>query len=103
MAINQIAVLRNPALAALPLYLLLGCLALQHQLLISQLQVPCREVQLLINLSVLLIHLAQHLQLLCQVLQKIQESVKCEEIQELCLCTKPIPEPPPFSLCHKGT
>lgn len=49
--------------------LLLGRLAFQHELLVSQLQVPCCQVQLLIDLRVLFVHLPQHLQLLGQVLQ----------------------------------
>lgn len=49
---------------AVPLDLLLGSLAFQHELLVSQLQVPCCQVQLLVDFCVLFVHLPQHLQLL---------------------------------------
>lgn len=51
-----------------PMDLLLGSLTLQHQLLVAQLQVSGRQVQLLVHFGVLLIHVPQHVQLLGQVL-----------------------------------
>lgn len=52
-----------------PVYLLLRGLALQHQLLVGDLQLSGRHVQLLVHLGVLLVHLPQHFQLLGQVLR----------------------------------
>ena len=48
--------------------LLLGHLTLQHQLLIGQLQVSGRQVQLLVHFGVLFIHVPQRVQLFGQVL-----------------------------------
>lgn len=48
--------------------LLLGHLTLQHQLLIGQLQVSGRQVQLLVHFGVLFIHMPQRVQLFGQIL-----------------------------------
>lgn len=51
-----------------PVYFLLRGLALQHQLLVGDLQLSGRHVQLFIHFGVLLVHLPQHFQLLGEVL-----------------------------------
>lgn len=58
-----------------PVDLLLRGLALQHQLLVGDLQPSSRHVQLLVHLGVLLVHLPQCFQLLGQVLHKMRSAL----------------------------
>lgn len=67
--------------------LLLGSLTLQHQLLVGQLQVSGRQVQLLVHFGVLLIHVPQRVQLLGQVLGE----ARWKRVGEKCLCLGPPP------------
>lgn len=53
-----------------PLDPVLGSTVLQHQPLVAFLQVSCRQVQLLVNFGVLVVHLPQEIHLLGQVLQE---------------------------------
>lgn len=58
----------QPSTRPSPVDLLLGSLTLQHQLLVGQLQVSGRQVQLFVHFGVLIIHVPQRVQLFGQVL-----------------------------------